>query len=352
MRDEQWRLLRSVLAGENETIPFGVIVDSPWIPGYCGISTLDFFARPDVWLDAYAKIRRDFPGLIFLPDHWVEFGMATEVSGFGCRLDFFDHTLPDAHRVFESADEAAERAGELVAPDPRKNGLMPLVLNLQRYHRPRLEAMGEQARMVCARGPFTIGSYLLGVTEFLVFAKAYPDEFHCMMDTVSRLVERWLEAQLEAVGTAEAVMVLDDVCGFFSPADFEQLALPYLKRIFAAFPDKLHFLHNDMTTDTCAGFVERMGVDAFNTTYVFPPSHLRALMGERVTLLGCFNPMLLGLDDPAPVAAGVRELLADYRKGFGSGKRLIVSPGGGMPIVAKGDALRAAYRALAEADRV
>ena len=43
MRDEQWNQIKSVIRGENDTVPFGVIVDSPWMPGYCGIGTMDFF---------------------------------------------------------------------------------------------------------------------------------------------------------------------------------------------------------------------------------------------------------------------------------------------------------------------
>lgn len=352
MRDEQWNWIKSVIRGTNDTVPFGVIVDSPWMPGYCGTGTLDFFMRPDVWLDAYRKIREDFPDLIFLPDYWVEFGMASETSGFGGQVHFFDFTPPDVRPIFADADDAAERIGELTRPDPRRHGLMPLILNLERYHRPRLEAMGHPARMVCARGPFTIGSYLLGVTEFMVFSKVYPDEFLKMTNLISDMIIDWLGAQLEACGDPEAVMVLDDACGFFSPNDFRDLALPSLKRIFDAFPDKLHFFHNDMTTDTAARFVDQIGVDVFNTTYVFPPSHMRELMGGRVTLLGSFAPMLLTKDDPSLASENVRTVLADYEKGFGSLKKFILSPGGGMPIGAKREPLLSAIAALKADDRV
>ena len=351
MRDEQWNWIKRVIDGTNDRVPFGVIVDSPWMPGYCGIGTIDFFMRPDVWLDAYRRIQEDFPDMIYLPDYWVEFGMASEVSGFGGQIHFFDHTPPDVRPIFKDADDAAERIGELARPDPRKHGLMPLLLNLERYHRPRLEAMGHPSRMVCARGPFTIGSYLLGVTEFVIFSKEYPDEFHRMTSIISDMIIDWLGEQLEAFGNPEAVMVLDDACGFFSPEDFREMALPYLQRIFGAFPDKLHFFHNDMTTDTAARYVDQIGVDVFNTTYVFSPTHLRRLMGDRVTLFGNFAPMLLTKDDPSLVAENVRGMLADYAEGFGSLKKLILGPGGGMPIGAKREPLLSAVGALKADDR-
>ena len=78
MRKEQWESLQALLRGENASLQAGLIVDSPWMPGYCGVSNVDFYARPEVWLDAYRKIRADFPGVLFLPDWWNEFGMATE----------------------------------------------------------------------------------------------------------------------------------------------------------------------------------------------------------------------------------------------------------------------------------
>ncbi|MDR2572145.1 MAG: hypothetical protein LBD23_17860, partial [Oscillospiraceae bacterium] len=78
MTKMQWDLFKSILRGEEEGLHVGLIVDSPWMPGYCGVSTLDFYARPDTWFDAYVKIKRDFPDVLFLPDWWAEYGMVTE----------------------------------------------------------------------------------------------------------------------------------------------------------------------------------------------------------------------------------------------------------------------------------
>ena len=73
---------------------------------------------------------------------------------------------------------------------------------------------------------------------------------------------------------------------------------------------------------------------------------------DRVTLLGNFPPMLLTKDDPSLVAESIRSVLADYEQGFGSLKKLILSPGGGMPIGAKREPLLAAIEALKADDRV
>ena len=102
MTKQQWDSLQAIIRGEEGPLRAALIVDSPWMPGYCGVSNVDFYARPELWLDAYRKIHADFPDVLFLPDWWNEFGMATEPSGFGCRFDFYDDNLPTVHHTSSS----------------------------------------------------------------------------------------------------------------------------------------------------------------------------------------------------------------------------------------------------------
>ena len=47
MDKQKWEALCASVKGENKQLSCGLIVDSPWIPGYCGIGNIDFYARPD-----------------------------------------------------------------------------------------------------------------------------------------------------------------------------------------------------------------------------------------------------------------------------------------------------------------
>ena len=61
---------RMALSGspdENRKIPVALIVDSPWLPGFMGISTLDYFLLPDEWIKANLYIEERFPEVLFLP---------------------------------------------------------------------------------------------------------------------------------------------------------------------------------------------------------------------------------------------------------------------------------------------
>ena len=341
MTKSQWALFRSILRGENQDLAVGLIVDSPWMPGYCGISTIDFYARPDEWFSAYKKIKKDFPGVLFLPDWWMEYGMATEPSGFGVRFNFYDDNLPTVHPFIKDMDEAGDIIAALNSPNPKKDGLMPLLLNLQRYMVPKLGDIGEQINVVSARGPLTIASHLVSVPELLMCAKSDPDILHKLLKTTTKLCIDWLSAQLENVGTAEGILVLDDVSGFFGKGDYEEFAHPYFKEIFSAFPECLHLLHNDTDNDVFFPYMDDLGVDLLNFTHMRDIGAARALAGGKVTLFGNIPPMSLVRSTPDEVYALAKGCIDRYVAVNGSAKGLILSVGGGVPMGAKRECIDA-----------
>ncbi|MHC1786420.1 MAG: uroporphyrinogen decarboxylase family protein [Christensenellales bacterium] len=345
MNDSKWAEIKRVISGKPGPVPMAAIVDSPWMPGYCGLSNVDFCAQQDLWFSSYLKIHTDFPDIAFIPDWWVEYGMAAEPSGFGCKMDFYANNLPVIHPIFTSADEA-EGVDSLRIPDPQVNGLMPLALSLQRAAKPRIEALGERVRMVCARGPLTIGSYLFGVSEFLTLSMIDPDRMHKLLGITTALCKRWLAAQLEAVGGAEAIMVLDDICGMLSPAGYLEFAQPYLKDIFRQFPGMIHFFHNDMDSTVPVPHLADAGVDVYNCTHLHSLAEIRALAGDHITLMGNLPPMALAKETPEAVAKLTLEVLNDYERANGSRGKLLFSLGGGLPMGAKKPQIDAALGVL------
>ena len=76
MTDREWTGFLHFVQGEPiKHIPAGMIVDSPWIPGYCRVDTVDYYTDGNIWLACQDQLRSDFPGILFLPGDWVEFGM-------------------------------------------------------------------------------------------------------------------------------------------------------------------------------------------------------------------------------------------------------------------------------------
>ena len=150
----------------------GLIVDSPWLPGYAGVDAMDFFFDPCVWLAVHEWLLEDLPGVVFLPGAWIEFGMAAEPSGWACRVQWNHEGPPGIHPFPGGLDLLLESP----LPDPEQDGLMPLILRRYESLAPRLEEMDFSPRVAAARGPLATASHLLGVPEFLLAMKTEPEK--------------------------------------------------------------------------------------------------------------------------------------------------------------------------------
>lgn len=100
MTDLEWARLLAVVRGEKlERPPVAFIVDSPWLPGWFGCSTLDYYTNDATWFEANRRAIQTFPEAWFLPGFWSEFGMCTEPSAFGAKCIWEDANLPHADKI-------------------------------------------------------------------------------------------------------------------------------------------------------------------------------------------------------------------------------------------------------------
>ena len=345
MKKEQWEILKKCAAFEKtDTVPVALIVDSPWIPGYTGMSTLDYFTVPDKWFEANLQIRKDFPGIIFIPDFWVEYGMAAEPSGFGCRINFYENNTPTVNHLISSAEDL-ESLTRLKIPNPNTDGLMPFALNLYRNIEPKVRETGESIKIVAARGPLAVATHLVGLTEFLIGMKIDPDNTHKLLKMTSTLVKNWLEAQAGVLSEVEGILVLDDVVGFLSKEDYLEFAHPYLKDIFSRFPASLKLFHNDTDNTICYEFLEDMGINIFNFTHKQEISRVRELVGSKVCLMGNVPPLEV-LTQGAPEK--VREKTGECLSSHNSITGIILSAGGGASPGTPGENITAMIEAAVQ----
>ena len=323
VKTDPWDSFKRALAGEVlEAVPVGLIVDSPWIPGFLGLSTLDYLTVPEVWLEANLAVHRRFSNVLFLPGFWVELGMMAEPSGFGGRISWYTDKTPVIHPLPATLDDLLEQP----PPDPRTDGLMPIVLNFYRRMEPRVRDAGHRIRMVAARGPLTVATHLRGVTEFLLDLKLRPAETHRLLHLTTTLVRTWLQAQAELLPDVEAILVLDDIAGFLSPKDYREFAHPHLKTVFDAFPGALKLFHNDTHNPTIYSQLPELGIQLFNFTHLEPIERVRHLVGPDLCLLGNVPPLeVLAEGDSKTVLEAARACL----KAHPNRRGLILSAGGG-----------------------
>lgn len=325
MTDPQWQSLLRVIRGETLTpTPVGLIIDSPWLPAWAGVSMLDYFGDEQTWLDANLRAVRRFPQIMMLPGFWAEYGMCTEPSAFGAKCVWPDESFPSPVKVLNDYDEI-ER---LSKPNCRTDGLLPFLIRRLERCRPKIEAAGHRIRFATARGPLNIASYLLGHTEFLIGLKTNPDEIHRLLTTITDFLVDWIDLQASTFDSIDGIFLLDDLIGFLREDDFQQFAEPYLKRVFQSRPVSVRFLHNDAPGLITARHLATIGVNLFNYSFQHGVEQIQSLAGPSVALLGNIPPRdVLAKGTAYEVSGAVTAMLDSVKDRRG----VIVSCGGGAP---------------------
>ncbi len=324
MRDRQWQLLLDIITGKAvESLPVGFIIDSPWIPGWAGVSMLDYFANDMVWFEANRKAVESFEDVMFLPGFWAEFGMCTEPSAFGAKCRWQENEMPFAGKVLGSINDVDKLGSVNVETD----GMGPFVLNrLKNWRRP-IEKLGHKIRFAVSRGPLNIASFLMGTTEFLIALKTNPEKVHKLLEIITEYIISWLELQKSSFDSIDGVFILDDIVGFCGDDDFCEFVEPYLKDIFTSLDISAKFFHNDADGRVCSQHMADIGVNMFNFSFNHSLADMKSWTDNKVVLVGNVPPRdVLALGTPEDVEKSVK-LAFD---GVEDKSRIIVSCGGGM----------------------
>ena len=307
--------------GQADRVPVALIVDSPWLPGYAGIGTLDYFLRPDEWRRINLGLLERFPDVAWIPGFWIEYGMAAEPSAFGARVVWHRNLPPSIEPVRGGLSALAD----VEPPDPQRHGLMPLVLQRYADAERRLLPEGMNIKMVAARGPLAVASWTIGVTDLMIALKLQPEAASRLLDVLTTATIAWLKAQLQVLRAPEGILVLDDIVGMLSPKLFEQFVRPYFARIFAEFGGMIRVFHNDMPCPRLVGPMATLGFDVFNFSHELDIAAVQAQM-PGLALMGNVPPRdVMARGTPEQVEAWARECILKT-----GGRGLILSAGGGV----------------------
>ena len=340
MTNNQWEALLSVVKGANTNLKeIGFIIDSPWLPGWAGISTLDYYSSDEIWLKTNLKAIDSFPEVIFLPGFWSEYGMCTEPSAFGARSVWYESNLPHAERVIHSEEEI----DRLPKPNVTCDGLLPFMINRLRLLEPKINESRHQIKFAVTRGPLNIATFLMGTSEFLLLLAMAPEKAHQLLEKITRFIVEWVQYQKTCFPSIEGVLLLDDIVGFVGEEDCREFVVPYVKRCFAAIDSKIGFFHNDAFGLTCAPFLREMGVDLFNFAFDHPISQIRELAGPEVALIGNLPPRdVLSAGTPEEVYFATQKMMRETP----DHSRIIWSCGGGIPQNVSTENIRAFVKAV------
>ena len=308
------RFKEAAYLGEPEQVPVALIVDSPWLPGYAGINTLDYFLYPDKWLQINLDLLMRFPEAVWIPGFWVEYGMVDLPSAFGARFHFY----PDRPPSIEPVTTNIVHWAEAPLPNVMEDGFMPLLLRLYDRMESRLYPDGLGIKMVAARGPMVTASFLVGVTDLMMGLYMHPKELEQFLTKITTTIISWLHAQLDLLHEPEGIMLLDDIVGMVSLKHYEEFVAPHLQRIFAEFDGLVRIYHNDTPCAQLHTGLAGAGFDVFNFSHTADIAAVKAAMGHRVALMGNVAPLDLGArGTPQQVEQAALECLDNSRPGRG-----------------------------------
>jgi len=325
MRNSSWDdLIRMIEGKKPDSLPVGFIIDSPWIPGWYGITKIDFYSSDDLWLKSNLKAINTFPEVWFMPGFWSEYGMCTEPSAFGSRMVFLEQSLPHAEKVIKDISEVET----LPQPDVKTDGLLPFMISRLRNNEEAIKKAGHQIRFAVSRGPLNIASFLMGTTEFMMAIAMNPDDTHKLLTKITDFICDWVSWQKECFPSIDGVLILDDLIGFVGETEFEEFITPYLRRIFESSGTTVRFLHNDAEGLITAKYLKEMNVNMFNFSFEHSLGEIRRLAGPDIVLVGNIPPRdVMAAGTPEDVRNAVDKAFAetdDY-------SCIIWSVGGGMP---------------------
>ena len=325
LNENQWKRFVDAIFGNNKKVTVALIIDSPWIPGYCNLSHFDYYLFPEPWFKANLKITSSFPNIIFVPGFWVEYGMATEPSAFGCKISWWANNTPSIHPVMSSIDDV----NSICVPQPENDGLMPFVLHWYKWVQEKLKEYGISVKMVAARGPLAIAAHLRGATEFLIDLKTEAAQTKKLLEITTETVIKWLKAQILVLGTVEGILVLDDIIGFLSKTDYMEFAHPYLKAIFDAFPNAIKVYHNDANISPFIQELAETGFDVLNFSHELVIEEIHQKLKDKICLMGNIPPLdVLVRGSQSDVKVAAENCLKSVSTN--NIQRFILSAGGGI----------------------
>lgn len=342
MTDKSWSDLTTLIKGGKLNYqPVGFIIDSPWLPGWYGISNIQFYASDEHWLKSNLKAIDLFPDVWFLPGFWSEYGMCTEPSAFGARMIWLENNLPHAEKIIKSIEDIAL----LPQPNVKTDGLLPFVINRLRENEESIKKAGHQARFAISRGPLNIATFLMGTTEFMMALAMNPDESRRLLDRISAFICDWLAYQKECFPSIDGIFVLDDIMGFVGDYEFNEFVIPAFKKIFSSFDASVRFLHNDAQGLITAKYLNDINVNMFNFSFQHTMGEMRELAGPEVVLVGNIPPRdVMAAGTPEQVKDAVKKAAGELN----DHSRILWSVGGGMPPDVKNENISAFLNAVQE----
>ena len=220
-------------------------------------------------------------------------------EAMGQGLDFQENKGP----ILFPAIRDEETVGKLSVPDPEDT--MKFVMDSIRLLRKEL---ADRVPLIGFAGaPLTTATYMIegGTSKNFLNTKRMifeaPDLYRSFMDKVTETITEYLKAQISA--GAQAIQIFDTWGGIFSPRDFSEYALSYVKKIIQDLKswqesEKLEQVPIIYFVGETAGLLEEIktsGADVFGVDWRINLDTAISRLGGDVVVQGNLDPLSMFL---------------------------------------------------------
>ncbi len=270
-------------------------------------------------VDTMIQAQRRFIERFHLYDYTVDQGIITEASAF-CNIRWPEDDEPwVVPRIKNPRDME-----DLEVPDVYRDGLMARAIEIYRMVKRKT---GSNPAWPALRGPFTLAALIRGIPQLLTDVYRYPDLVHKLMETCTKTLEEWIDAQLKVSGHCTRNLN-DDVTGFLSAELAEKFSFPYIRRLFKKLGRRGSIYHTDSDVMHQLDQIATCGAGTFGYFFgLMPLKDVKAKIGGKICLMGNVPPIeVLVRGSPQDVGKCVKEQISIGARGYG----YAVSPGGVM----------------------
>jgi uroporphyrinogen decarboxylase len=248
--------------------------------------------------------------------------LTVEAEALGLPVRFTDDGPPS---VTEHPVDTLEKLGSLSVPDPKKDGRLPLFLDVVSRVAMNIDGM---MGAYCV-GPFTLAAELCGAEEVAVRTITEVGFMHDLMSFVTLVCQAYSRA-LAAAG-ARVVAILEPTAVILSPPAFEKYCLEPLKSVARAVRDRggSPVLHICGDSTHLLDMMVRTGVDGLSLDSPVDLGVALAAAPDDVVVIGNVDPVGTMLEgDASAVTVAALALLEE----FGDRPNYVLGSGCDLPI--------------------
>ena len=228
----------------------------------------------------------------------------------GAPLEFRENQGP----VFPSPIRDRAAVDKLGIPDPEDD--LGYVMDTIRLL--RKELVDKVPLIGFSGAPFTLATYLIegsGSKNYFNTKKMMytdPDLYAALLDKITDCTTSYLKGQITA--GVQALQIFDSWAGVLAPCDYEEFALPYVKRIISALKQVtdipiIYFANNGATL---IDLTRTSGADVLGFDWRIQLDDAARKVGREISVQGNMDPIALLLPEEK-LAARIRRVLEQGR---------------------------------------